>query len=168
MASTRRFQDNRRGWLKIVGERPPRRSFALEWGESDCKWKLRDYSAGLAGYGAWIAALEDETADGFGTAYNAQVWAECRRNAAAFLREAKERLGEADAAFDEAIDLYDTVAQNLAEVAKTFPFIGLKEETFKVNIADASRRATAVGHLRVARKAEQGGLERLERLLSSL
>ena len=101
--------------------------FALDWAGPYNKWLFDHYTAGVAAYGAWIAALRDGTAPG--VAYNAQVWAECRRHAVGFLAEAKQRLGgEGPELLDEAISKYQIVADNLTKVAETFPFLDVSNE----------------------------------------
>jgi len=123
------------------------------------------YKAGLAGYDNWIRALEGGTADGFGMAYNAAVWCECRGYAVLFLQEATERLGgQAAALFDEAIERYQVVHENLEMVADTFPFHGMEPE----HIEDKARIRTALEALRTARHAEAGGLEMLRKIVDAL
>jgi len=140
-------------------------AFALEHATSPSKWIFPKYKAGLAGYDNWIHALESGTADGFGMAYNAAVWAECRGYAVLFLQEAKGRLEErAAAAFDEAIERYQVVHENLQKIAKAFPFLGMEAE----HIKDQARIHTALDALRTARDAEAGGLETLQRIVNEL
>ena len=135
------------------------------------KWRT-----GLAGYDAWIKALSDaKTAEsdkviGFGTGYNAACWAECRRYALAFLKEAKTRLKDPklDPLFDEAIADYETVSNRLAVVAKTFPFNAGKGKEMAARIKDAARRAKAVKALQAARAAEAEGLKVLAKLVKAL
>lgn len=139
--------------------------FALEHAGSPVKWIYPKYRAGLAGFDNWIGALEAGKADGFGMAYNAAVWNECRGFAVGFLREAKGRIGgELGPPFDEAIGHYEAVAHNLRTVADTFPFHGRKPE----HIEDEARRRRAMESLKAARSAEEAGLGALERILSEL
>ncbi|GAG45833.1 unnamed protein product, partial [marine sediment metagenome] len=135
-----------------------------------------EYSTGIAGYDAWIRALRDgdlfvrdETA-GFGLAYNAACWAECRRMAASFLREAQRRLGDSalDAHFDQATESYATVAQEMGRVTELFPFDVGAEVQMAARARDAARRAEAVGALRAARAAEAAGLGALGRIVAAL
>ncbi len=139
-------------------------AFALEFAESPAKWVFPKYKAGLGGFDNWIRALEAGNADGFGTAYNAAVWHECRHFAVEFLKEAKERLGGPAAPFDEAIANYEVVAENLKKVAELFPFHGLKSE----HIQDESRGAEAAEALRAAREAEEAGLAALVKIRDGL
>jgi len=142
--------------------------FALEWAGSSNKWTFPKYHAGPAGYDAWIAALETGEADGFGTAYNASCWSECRQHAVGFLKEAKERLDEElNPLFDETIGHYEVVAQNLKKVVETFPFLVSDEEKEK-NIKDEARRRQAIEALKAAREAEAGGLKVLEKIVGEL
>lgn len=50
------------------------------------------YATGLEGYDRWIVALQSGNGDGFGVAYNAVVWNECREMAVGFLKEMESRL----------------------------------------------------------------------------
>ena len=137
-------------------------TFALEYAQSPDKWVFPKYKAGLAAYDNWIKAFETQTAEGFGTAYNAEVWSECRSLAVGFLKEAKGRLADAnlDPVFDEAISHYEIVASELGKVKELFPFLALKPE----HIKDAARREKAVAALKTARDAEAKGLELLKRI----
>ncbi len=140
-------------------------AFALEHATSPAKWIFPEYKAGLAGYDTWIRALESGMADAHGTAYNTAVWTECRAYAVLFLKEAKERLeGRAAAAFDEAIERYQVVHENLQTVAEAFPFHGMEPG----HIKDQARIRRALDALRTARDAEAGGLEALQRIVNEL
>lgn len=139
-------------------------SFALEFAENPDKWILPNYRAGLAGYDNWINALETGSADGFGMAYNAAVWNECRALAPVFLEEAKVRLDQHAALFAEAKQHYDVVAQNMQTVTDTFPFDGLDP----THIKDPSRCESAVAALKAAREAEALGLEVLTCIVNVL
>jgi hypothetical protein len=142
-------------------------TFALEHAMSPEKWVFPEYRAGLAGYDRWIRALEGGTVDGFGMAYNAGVWCECRGYAILFLRQAKKRLdGRASASIDEAIQHYEVVHDRLRTVAAAFPFPhhGLEPE----HIKDPERVQTALFALRAARDAEAAGLATLEAIVGEL
>jgi hypothetical protein len=141
-------------------------AFALEHATGPARWIFPKYKAGLDGYNAWIRALEGGTADGFGMAYNAAVWTECRGYAVLFLKEAKERLNRRAAAalLDEAIERYQVVHENLQTVAEAFPFHGMEPE----HIKDPARVRTALNALRTARDAEADGLETLRRIVNEL
>jgi len=149
-------------------------AFAVAHGagkNSNEKWRT-----GLSGYDAWINALSDAEAVaadkviGFGTAYNAQCWAECRRHAVAFLTEAKTRLADKklDPLLDQAVARYAAVSRDLAAVAKTFPFDVGKGKEMAARIQDAARRAKAVEALKTARAAEAEGLKVLAKLVKAL
>ena len=140
-------------------------AFALEHAAGPAKWIVPDYKAGLRGYDNWIQSLEDGTADGFGTAYNAVVWSECRSYAVRFLQEAKQRLGgQATALFDQAMGQYRVVAESLVAVAEAFPFLGREPG----HIKDETRIRAALGGLKTARDAEADGLGTLQRLVEAL
>lgn len=137
----------------------------LEHSKSPEKWIFPKYKAGVAGFDNWIAALETNMADGLGMAYNAEVWNECRRFAVQFLREAKRRTGDRlSDLFDEAMDHYSVVSENLKKVAHLFPFFDMKPE----HIKDETRRVPALEHLKEAREAEELGLKSLKKILGQL
>jgi len=139
--------------------------FAVEFARSPKRWAYPGYGTGPAGYDNWVRALESGTADGWGAAYNAAVWGECRGFAHAFLREAAERLGgSVSAHLYKAAGQYRAVAESLKKVADAFPFFTMKPEYME----DAARRRAAVDALRTARKAEAAGLELLEWLAKEL
>lgn len=142
-------------------------SFVLEHSKSPEKWVFPKYKAGLAGFDNWIHALETGKADGFGVAYNAVVWSECRGFAVRFLKEAKERLGdELSPLFDEAMEHYKVVAESLKRISEIFPFRGPGTEGDEVK--DPERVKKAIEHLRDAKKAEESGLRSLDKLLKEL
>jgi len=142
-------------------------SSVLEHSKSPSKWIFPRYKAGLAGFDNWISALENGKADGFGNAYNAVVWSECRNLAVEFLKEAKERMGDVlKPLFDEALGHYEVVAQNLKNVSEIFPFKG--PETKGDEIKDEERCRTALEYLKNARKAEESGLGSLEKIIRKL
>ncbi len=140
--------------------------FALEHARTPQKWTFPRYKAGLAGYDNWIRTLGDGTADRHGMAYNAAVWSECRGLGAQFLREARRRLdGEVSALLEDAAEQYDTVFQDLQEVANLFPFPPSPEGA---ETDDEERRNKAVAHLRKARDNEEAGLGLLETIVAAL
>ncbi len=117
---------------------------------------------GLDGFDAWIQAMETTTADTFGLAYNAAVWAECRRFAAEFLQEAGQRLRpEHGPLLREATGCYQTVAENLKAVSDAYPF---SSEVKSHRIEPDDRATAATAALRRARQAEAAGLEVLAQL----
>ena len=141
--------------------------FALEISESPPKWIFPKYKAGVAGFDNWIRALETGEADGFGNAYSAVVWNECRGFAVEFLKEAKQRIGgDVCSLFDEAIGHYSTVSENLASLAKIFPFKG--PNTKGEEVKEKERVRNGLKHLRTARNAEESGLRTLEKISSRL
>jgi hypothetical protein len=108
--------------------------------------------------------VEEGTAVAFGHSYNAEVWAECRREAAAFLREAKTRLGgEAGTPLDEAAEQYSLVASKLKEVRDLHPFRGPDDSNQK-----RIQSPEAASLLRAAGEAESRGLDALKRVIDAL
>ncbi|MBN2379579.1 hypothetical protein JXM67_07235 [candidate division WOR-3 bacterium] len=140
--------------------------FALEHNSNPKKWTFPKYKTGLAAYDNWIGALEAQTADGFGVAYNAEVWSECRSLAVDFLKEAKERLAkpDLDSLFDEAVSHYEAIAGELGKIKENYPFLIFDPE----HIKDAARREKAVTALKAARDTEAKGLKALEEIAANL
>jgi hypothetical protein len=136
----------------------------LEHAKNPGKWIYPKYRAGLAGYDLWIKALETGTANDFGMPYNAEVWNECRKYAVEFLKEAKTRIGKIASLFDEAIDHYEVVSENMKKVVSVFPFL----ERNPNHIKDEGRVRTALESLRQARSAEEAGLITLGKILKEL
>ena len=134
------------------------------------------YQTGLAAYDVWAKALRDEkfintNKDvGFGNAYNAQCWFECRRNAVGFLNLAKKRLDdpELDGLFDEAIDQYSNVRDLLQDVATAYAFNPSKGEAMGERLQQQSTRLRAAAALEKARDAERAGLVALARIARKL
>lgn len=140
-------------------------SLALEHAQNPEKWIFPNYRSGLAGYEAWIRAVENGSAIRMGLAYNAAVWEECRRFGVEFLKEAKQRLGnEHNEVFDDAISHYEIVAEHLKEITALYPFGDLSEAPIGVN----QTSQTAAEALKSANEAEAAGLQALESILAAL
>ena len=138
--------------------------FVLEHCNNPTKWTYPKYKSGLAGFDNWMQAVEAGRANGFGMAYNAAVWGECRNFAVQFLIEASDRIGgKSVPLFDEAIRHYEVVAQNLQKVSDIFPFPPKGDE-----IKDIARCKAAVECIREARNAEELGLQSLSKILQGL
>lgn len=128
---------------------------------------LPGYRSGPQAFSTWIRALENGTASDMGTRYNAGVWFECRRNAVAFLTEARERLpGASPSLFEQALRHYDAVAANLSSVAHVYPWHAYVEDGTTLPVDERSR--SAADSLRKARRAETDGLATLERIVAAL
>ena len=133
-----------------------------EW---NARFKGR-YSMGLAGYEAWIKAMEKRKADELGNAYNVEVVADAREFAAQFLRELVVRWNGTGSVerrvrefATEAAEHYEAVAAAFAELRAMFPFPQggtPKEET---------TAEQAIHWLKLAQEAETKGVAVLERFL---
>lgn len=164
------------GWLEVYSVHPqaPKPdaeivkaalAFALAFGQDGGEWSFDGYSSGLEGYDLWITAMGADMEDAFGLSYNAACWAECRRCAVAFLREAAERLpGFCDEAFGAAAEAYDAVARELTQISEWYPFPGKDPKI----VADMDRRRRAVEALQRAKSAENEGLSHLETIVAAL
>lgn len=130
------------------------------------EWIFDNYSSGILGFDKWIVAVEEGSANSMGLAYNAAVWAECRKYAVEFLNEAKKRLPkETGQLFETSIKHYDEVSKNLDRVAKIFPFeVGMPGEPIGVSL----KSKDGSGYLTAARNAEEKGLESLKPIVEAL
>jgi len=138
-------------------------SSALDLGHNRRKWT--DRTGGLDGYTVWIEAMKEGKAGRFGLGYNAAVWAESRKFAVEFLREARQRLpDDLHPLSDRAIAQYEIVARNLKSVSDTYPFRECKDERVKPD----DRALAAAQALTEARQAEAAGLDIFAELLSNL
>jgi hypothetical protein len=141
--------------------------FAIEHSKEPRKWLLGpQYACGLAGYERWLKALKKGRVSTGGMAFNTQVWGECRQEAAAFLKEAKQRVtGEGDSLFDEAIRGFDVVAEQFAGLRERFVF---KPQQWQEAITDKKLLGEAAEFLRTARDAEAKALREFERIRETL
>lgn len=122
-----------------------------------------NWTMGLGAFDLWADALGGGVADRFGLGYNSECWAESRADAAAFLREAQDRLPEAAGALPtDAADRYFEVHQKLAAVSKLYPFDHPTEGSEPVQDADAAAL------VREAKAAEEQGVAVLRELVAAL
>jgi hypothetical protein len=144
-------------------------SFAVEMSRNPKSFAFPDYRMGLAGYDQWIKALKKNRAGGFGMAYNAAVWSECRRHAVDFLREVHAEFGpDVRALVRDATVYFEEVSRHLNTVAAAFPFLNVSDEQKEDNVRDRDRREAAAEALRDAREHEEMGLQILSRISKSL
>ena len=137
--------------------------FAVQFGLTQ-NWLFPNYASGSQGFELWIQGLESGQAEGFGVAYNAVVWAECRKHAVGFLNEIVALGILSIAEVDAALQAYQVSAQALEEVSEMFPFFGHKPE----HIVDAWRREKAVDLLSQVCDAEADGLDALAQMVELL
>ncbi len=137
---------------------------ALKHAEGPREFVFPQYSSGPRAFETWASAVERGRALRFGHSYNAEVWAECRREAVAFLNEAKTRLAENGCALlEEAAAHYSVVASKLKAVRDLHPFQG-PGESREQSVQDLHVAAL----LREAGAAESKGLESLKKVLEAL
>lgn len=138
-------------------------TYAQDVAHNRKKWT--DRAGGLRGFDVWIRAMETGIADRFGLGYNAAVWAESRKFAVEFLREARHRInGELAPLFEKAASHYETVARNLKTVSDTYPFKECEDE--RVPADDRAREA--VEALKRARDAESAALDILAEIVQKI
>lgn len=119
------------------------------------------FVTGLTAFDLWAKALEEGTADGLGHRCNAAAWAELRRHAVGFLREARDRLpGRADGPFDEALGHYAISAERMDALHRLHPTPGTEGE--KIQSGDAASL------VREAAAAEALGLPLLARIAEAV
>jgi len=137
---------------------------ALKHAQNPAEWIFPPYRAGLAGFDNWIRSVEAGSASAMGMSYNAGVWEECRRLGVEFLKEARRRVGGGiEGPFDEAIEHYQKVAEQLKAVVGLYPFT---QEEGNIQVNDDSRSAVAA--LKKAKEAEAAGLQALAAIVSEL
>lgn len=140
--------------------------YAIELGEGGDDFVGPPSKLGLPGYDLWLREIETGQAGGFGMAYNAACWAQCRYHAVAFLREAAERIGRHQKLWEDATSSYRTVFDHLAQVSALYPFEPALSAGFDYDLD--STRDIAAGHIREARQAEEAGLLVLRELAGKL
>lgn len=121
------------------------------------------YKTGKAGYQAWIDSFGNPKLNGFGLAYNAQVWAENRMMAVDFLREASTGLGLINE-LAKAVEYAIVVAECLKMVATQFPFFGQDEH----HKHDNERVVLAINALEMAMAVEEKMIGELEAIQKSI
>jgi hypothetical protein len=141
--------------------------FAMEHSKEPARYVLESfYKCGLDGYEQWIKALGKRPVSKGGMAFNTQVWAECRQNALAFLKEAKERVNSGNQTFfDKAIQYLDVVAQQFKHLTDLFEF---KPDDFENVITDKELLNEAARSLHNARQAEAVALAEFEHIVDVL
>ena len=103
-------------------------SFAIEMFRSPARFALDGYAVGPDAYDQWIEAL-DGHGESFGNEWNATVFAECRRHAAAYLGEVAEWFPESRALTARLVGAYGEIAGNLAAVAAPGASLEEKRQT---------------------------------------
>jgi hypothetical protein len=141
--------------------------FAIEHTKEPGKYTINNlYKCGLDGYNQWIKALDNGRINAGGMEYNVQVWAECKQNASAFLKEAKERINSnGQTLFDEAIQCFEVVAQEFGRLQGLFVF---NPNDYDKQITDKERLGQASQSLQKAREAEARALKEFEVIAAAL
>ena len=130
------------------------------------EWIYDKYSSGILGFDKWITAVKEGTANSMGLAYNTAVWAECRKYAVEFLKEARRHLPQEIQPLIETSTIhYSEVSKNLDEVTKLFPFEGGMPGD-PIGVSQKSKDGSE--YLTVARNAEENGLESLRLIVEAL
>ncbi len=125
-----------------------------------------NYRSGLAGYDWWIQAIEDGSALSMGHSYNIAIWAECRKYAVKFLKEAKKYVdSDTRSLLDDARNAYEISAHNLEWIHKEYPFSPMLELA-PLGIDDRTHHT--VQCLRRAKDAEKNGLAILKNIVDVL
>ncbi len=141
---------------------------ALWFAENPEGFVYPKYASGLKAYDLWMkfldGSLEYHEGHAHGIGYNAEVWHECRKYAVDFLYEAKDKVGQHLELFDQAIEHYSTVRDNMECFAKLYPFVTRQQE----QLNDPEHRAEGVKYLEAARDAEEKGLAVLKKIVAVL
>jgi DNA-binding transcriptional ArsR family regulator len=125
-----------------------------------------NYRSGLKGYEWWISAIQDGSAVAMGHAYNAGVWAECRKFAAQFLKEARKHVsGDGRILIDAAQKKYEIVSANLESISKDYPFTpALGNNPLGIE----GRTTKTIDSLKNAKDAEESGMAILHDIVKAL
>jgi hypothetical protein len=125
------------------------------------------FAQGLAGYDAWIGAMERRAADEQGNAFNVEVVSDARDFAAQFLRDLARTWNGSNVVerkvrtfAGEAAEHYAVVADKFAEMLALFPF------PHGGNPKDPETADQAIQWLRQAKEAEEKGVAVLEKMLN--
>jgi hypothetical protein len=141
--------------------------FAIEHTKEPEKFSFNNlYKCGLNGYDLWMGVLDKGRVSKGGMAFNVQSWGECRQNAFAFLKEAKERIdSNGQVLFDGVIGDFEVVAQEFGKLQQLFEF---RQEDFEREITDRKLLNEALQSLRKAREAEAKALAEFEVIAAAL
>lgn len=137
-------------------------SFAVQFGRSR-DWVFENYTSGPQGFAVWAQALETGKANAFGVAYNAVVWAECRKYAVEFLKSVVARGVLSRDEVQTARDAYEVSYEALQELSELFPFFGHCES----HVQDDGRVKQAVALLHRVCQAEDCALDTFEDIISA-
>lgn len=145
-----------------------KRTIAFSKGEFQ-KPDHEPYRNGLAGFDAWIEAFTNKKIDVLGNSYNLAIIADAREFAVKFLRGFKQKwMGTTELEqqllklADEAADYYQQVAEPLIEMRAMFPFPQSGEPN------DPVQAMRAIELLKLAKAAEEKGIDVMERILDLL
>ncbi|MGA1196677.1 MAG: hypothetical protein ACO36I_09295 [Candidatus Latescibacterota bacterium] len=137
-------------------------AFAVQFGRSR-QWVFENYTSGPDGFLVWAKALETGQANGIGVAYNAVIWAECRKYAVEFLKLVVSRGILSRDEVQEAREAYEVSHHALREIAELFPFFGHDAS----QVQDKTRVQKAVTFLHQIHDAEDRALNTFEEIVSS-
>lgn len=135
-------------------------AFAVQFARSR-DWLFENYTSGPEGFSVWAKALSEGQANGFGVAYNAVVWAECRKYAVEFLKSVVARGILSRDEVQPARTAYETSSAALQELATVFPFFGYNSD----HVKEADRIQKGVVLLEQIREAEDRALTALEEIV---
>lgn len=110
------------------------------------------YGVGPRAYEKWIAAVGEGHGDSHGNWWNGTVWAECRRQAAGYLREIGETFAEVGDEARKLAQAYDAIAANLERASD-------KE-------LESEAKISALGETRATEEECVAGLARLAESLA--
>lgn len=144
--------------------------FALDFNRQPNAYADARCRTGLAAYDFWLKTLREGRAKGYGMAWYAAFWSECRKYGVPFLEEAKQRLSPKHVPlFDQAIEHYRVVSDCLSKLSQTFPYLEVtSEELWDIHAKDQERRQLGITLLETAREAESQGLEVLAKIMKQL
>ncbi|MFN2115746.1 MAG: hypothetical protein ACK2T6_08520 [Anaerolineae bacterium] len=129
----------------------------------DRQWLGQRYRWGAEAYDLWIESLTASRANAWGNSYNAQCYAEGRRQAHEFLARLAARNEDVADEMAPAVAAYATAASAMGRLAELFPF---DMSDFEAVVDDDQAITEAVEALEVAREAEVLAIDIIEQVVS--
>jgi hypothetical protein len=140
-------------------------AFALRHAQNPPEWIDAQARSGSAAWAYWAKALASGEAKRDHHTYNAQLWLECRKEAVAFLQEARARLpGRCDDLLDEGAARYAAVCERLRALVVLHP--PRDKPDWGPDSTFSSAEAAAI--VRQAADADAEGLACLRRIVDAL
>jgi hypothetical protein len=140
-------------------------SASISHADNSSGWILNGYHSGPEAFRVWQSAIKQKEESPWGTAYNAEVWAECRNNGVLFLKEISQRFdSDIRKRILESAELYGKVLENLEILKSIYPFRGPGNDP---EVTDSDRSA-ALEALSICHSAESEASDAIRELAAEL